>query len=147
MKINNIKSIGTIILLALIQPVSAQQNPKVTVSIIVGQLVPPIMENGKRYYSNSHHTLLVAEVSLDGGPIREEDPESDVEYRWDSLSGVPLTPKECTGVKFGPFKNVVASTLGIAPNVGYSFQAQAKVVLANGKILFPRSPVATLFYK
>lgn len=129
----------------LIQPVAAQG--KVKVAIIVGQNVPPIIENGKRYYSNASHTLLIAEVSLDGGPIHEEDPESEVEYRWDSLSGVALIPKECTGAKFGPYKKVVASTLGIPPDIGYSFQAQAKVVLANGKILFPKSPVATLFYK
>lgn len=64
----------------LIQPVSAQE--KVKVAIIVGQNVPPIIENGKRYYSNASNTLLVAEVSLDGGPIHEEAPESEVEYRW-----------------------------------------------------------------
>lgn len=132
---------------ALIQPVLAQEKPQVNVSIIAGQRVPPIIENGRRYYSNADNTILIAEVSLDGGSINKEDPESEVEYKWDSQSGVALTPKECTGVKFGPYKKVEASTLNIQPGAGYSFQAHAKVVLADGKTLFPKSPVATLFYK
>lgn len=136
MNINHIYKSTVIIASAIIssQPLFAENKP--VIHMLFGQTQPPVIQNGKAYYSNKLNTILRAEITLNDGPVSTEDPAAQIEYQWESQSGIKLTPEKCT-IKFGPWQQVIASTIGVPAVVGYSFGVKAKIIMSNGKVSFP----------